>query len=78
MMRLQNLILAILPASWAKAAEAESREWHMRCPACGNEQSLWVAGGIRWRASGSLWVFMRCADCKKWRFRKLFRKPAAN
>jgi ribosomal protein S27E len=75
MSRLQKFILRLLPASWAKAAEAESREWHMRCPACGRERTLWDSSGIRWRASGSTWVLMRCADCRKWRFQKMFRVP---
>jgi hypothetical protein len=63
---IQRIILALLPASWAKAAQAESREWMMRCGHCGHEQSVWDAGGIRWRVYGNPRRYRRCVSCKRW------------
>ena len=49
---LQKLLVNLLPRSWAKDMEAQSRAWMIRCP-CGYEQSVWEAGGIRWKAAGT-------------------------
>ena len=35
-----------------KAAEAESREWMVRCSTCSFERSVWDAGTIRYRSKG--------------------------
>jgi hypothetical protein len=61
----QRIILALLPASWAKAAEAESRSWMIRCPHCAHVRSVWDAGGIRWRGRGNPRTFLRCQNCGK-------------
>jgi len=36
---LQKIVMAILPSSWAKAAEPESRTWMLECGKCGHRQS---------------------------------------
>lgn len=45
------------------AMEAESREWLVRCPACGFEPSVWELGGIRYKARGTKKQFRRCTAC---------------
>lgn len=63
MSRIQRWITSIVPASWAASMEAASREWIVRCPSCGAEQSIWDLGGIRWKASGNKRIWTRCAAC---------------
>ena len=70
----QRVVLGLMPAAWAKAAEAETRTWVMRCPKCAHDESLWDAGGIRWGARGKTWAFRRCAQCRAWAWQKLVRK----
>jgi hypothetical protein len=67
MSRFQRLITKLVPATWAGAMEAESREWMVRCRACGFERSLWELGGIRWKrkGSGKTWTWGRCPNCGK-------------
>lgn len=55
----QRFFKAILPKSWAKDMEAQSRLWIVRCP-CGHGASMWDLGGIRWKASGSPRMLKRC------------------
>lgn len=62
MSRFQRLIKMIFPQKWFEAAEAESRRWMIRCK-CGAGQSVWDAGGVRWKASGRTWAFRRCPTC---------------
>lgn len=62
MSRIQRIITALVPRSWAASMEAESREWMMQCP-CGYERSLWDAGGIRGKAAGTTRTFLRCPHC---------------
>lgn len=54
-----------LPNRWAASVEAESRRWFLRCTACGRERSLWEAGGVRWKASGTKNILARCTDCNR-------------
>ena len=61
---LQKFLKAILPDSLADSVESESRAWIMRCPE-GHEQSVWEAGGVRWKASGEPRLMAPCADCGK-------------
>ena len=46
----RDMISKVMPKTWAAQAEAESRQWMIRCEACGYEQSVWDAGGMRWKA----------------------------
>jgi hypothetical protein len=64
---LQQLFIRIFPASWAQEMEAESRDWMVRCHACGFERSLWETGGIRWKKKGNsrTWTWGRCPNCGK-------------
>lgn len=60
----QRFFLAILPRSWAKDMEAQSRAWKVRCP-CGHERSIWDLGGIRWKAAGNPRRLIKCPACEK-------------
>ena len=60
----QRLILRLVPRSWARAMEADSRRWIVRCP-CGHEQSIWDLGGIRWKTTGRPRMFRRCPQCRQ-------------
>lgn len=55
--------------------EAESRDWMVRCRACGFERSLWDLGGLRWKAKGTTWTLGRCPACRQWGFHKIYRRP---
>jgi hypothetical protein len=44
------------------AAEAESKTWMMHCP-CGHVQSVWDAGGIRYKAAGRPKKYAKCPAC---------------
>jgi len=59
--RTQRLATRLLPW-WADAMEAESREWRTSCP-CGHEFSVWDAGGVRFKASGTTTTVLRCPSC---------------
>jgi len=41
----------------------ESREWMIRCDACGRERSLWSAGGVRYKAFGKKRTLGHCSGC---------------
>jgi hypothetical protein len=73
----QRLILSILPRSWAEAAEAESRRWMLRCAHCGHEQSIWDAGGIRWKGGGKPRTYRRCVNCRKLSWQRVSLRDAA-
>jgi len=75
MSRLQKFILSLMPAAWAKSAEADSRAWTFTCAACGHQQSVWDAGGIRWRAVGNSRNYRRCVKCRALSWQRLSRKP---
>ena len=70
----QRFILSLMLASWAKAAEAESRTWVLVCGKCRHEESIWDAGGIRWGASGKSFSFRRCRSCKALGWQRVMRK----
>jgi ribosomal protein S27E len=74
MNRLQKFILSLMPKTWADAAEADSRAWMMKCGACGHEQSVWDAGGIRWKAVGNSRNYRRCIKCRAFSWQRLSRK----
>lgn len=60
-------MFAIVPRSWAKAMEKDSRLWVLECPECGMQTSIWDLGGIRYKAYGRQWNLMRCSKCGlKW------------
>lgn len=68
---LRKLINMISP-ELASRMEAESRKWMMQCPKCGHEVSVWDSGGIRYRASGTVWRLGRCSKCSKLRMLRIY------
>ena len=58
----QRFFLSILPRSWAKSMEAESRAWLVEC-SCGCARSVWELGGIRWKAAGQPRRYVHCPQC---------------
>jgi hypothetical protein len=56
------------------AMEAESREWLVRCPACGHERSIWDLGGVRYKARGTKAIFRRCDACRAVGMHLLYRQ----
>jgi len=75
--RTQRLIRTVVPYSWSASMEAESREWMVRCRACGHEQSNWDLGGVRWKAKGTKWTWRRCPACDKRGWHKIYRRHRA-
>ncbi|HLF01144.1 MAG TPA: hypothetical protein VI547_04165 [Anaerolineales bacterium] len=73
---LQRLLGTLLPRKWAEDMEAASRSWVMKCSACGHEQSIWDAGGIRWKAAGNPKRLRSCANCGNRTWHTLYRKQA--
>ena len=67
----QRIVLSLMPASWARSAEAESRAWVFTCRKCRHEESIWDAGGTRWKASGTSWSLRRCKGCGKTTWQKV-------
>lgn len=75
---LQKLLWTSLPSTWARAIQAESESWLLRCPACGTTRSVWEVGGIRFKAaSRSKRLYLRCTHCKSWQWMPMERKPAS-
>ncbi len=70
---LQRFFKRVLPAAWAESMEAESRTWIMRCQVCGHEQSVWEAGGIRWKAKGNPTRRVACPQCGRVTGHKVYR-----
>jgi hypothetical protein len=76
MTRLQKFFKTILPRQWADDMEAESRRWLMRCAACSHEQSVWDAGGIRWKAKGQPRRLLTCAQCHQTTWHTIYQKDS--
>ena len=72
MSALRKLIAMISP-NLAARVEAESRQWMMQCPTCGHERSVWEAGGIRYKASGTVRRLGRCPNCQQLRMLRVYR-----
>jgi hypothetical protein len=76
MTRIQKFFKTVLPNSWAESMEKESREWLMKCLDCGLEQSVWEAGGIRWKASGRKQTKSYCEKCDFLTWHEIYRKSS--
>ena len=50
MSRVQRFLLTIVPKSWRASIIRESKRWRIRCLTCQYSQSVWDAGGVRWKA----------------------------
>lgn len=72
---IQRFLLAVLPASWGRSMEADSRRWMIRCR-CGFERSVWDVGGVRWKARGNSRNYMRCPSCGERSWHTMYRSGA--
>jgi hypothetical protein len=70
---IQTIIFLLVPASWAKSIEDESRAWAFECAKCDHRQSVWDAGGVRWKARGNPKSYRRCVACGKSGWQRLSR-----
>jgi uncharacterized protein with PIN domain len=68
----QRFFTWLLPARWAADMEAQSRKWMMRCKECGHEQSVWEAGGVRWKAVGNPTKLAACPQCRRNTWHKVY------
>ena len=68
---LRSLLKRIAP-QFAARAEAESREWMVQCPKCGNEKSLWDAGGLRYKGAGTVRRLGKCSRCGQLRLLRIY------
>jgi hypothetical protein len=73
MSSIQKFILAVLPDSWAKSMEAESREWIYIC-SCGHTCSVWDMGGIRGKAAGNPRRRLKCPGWSQWTWHVVSRR----
>ena len=74
---LRALILRLFPGK-AERFERDSREWMVQCPKCGHEISVWEAGGIRYKARGTVRRLGRCSKCGKTSMLRIYHKPSAD
>ena len=61
------------PALFEKM-KAESQTWIMHCPNCGQQTSVWDAGGLRYKARGEPSWRRRCQTCGEVAFHKVTRQ----
>lgn len=60
----QKFFMTVLPKRWAESMRRQSMAWKMQCRTCGNTQSIWDAGGVRWLASSTTKRTLgRCSHC---------------
>jgi DNA-directed RNA polymerase subunit RPC12/RpoP len=76
-MSIRGIILKLVPARMAAQMEAESREWLMRCRACGEAVSIWDLGGLRYKAKGEPKMMMRCPRCGRRGLADVYRRRPA-
>ncbi len=70
----QKLFTSLVSPSTAARIEGDSRTWMLQCPKCGYERSIWDMGGIRYKASGNSWNFMRCVNCGERSWHKKYKQ----
>lgn len=76
MSRTQRFFRAILPRSWFAAIEAESRRWVLHCK-CGASESIWDAGGIRYKGTPKKAIYFWCPECRRSSWQDVEMVPAA-
>ncbi len=70
----QTLFTSVVSPETAGRMEAESRSWMIKCRRCGYERSAWSTGGVEYKASGTSYRYMRCPNCGKWSWNKVYRQ----
>ncbi len=69
----RHFIVRFFPR-FAERCEAESREWLIQCPNCGHEVSVWDAGGIRYKARGTVYRYGKCSRCNERHMLKVYHR----
>lgn len=69
-----NIIQRVVGAVLGDGVEAESRRWVFTCE-CGEQWSIWDAGGIRHKAAGRPTKLSRCPACGTTAMRTLQKLP---
>lgn len=70
----QKLITGAVSPSLREKMEAESRTWMVQCPTCHFERSVWETGGIRYKAAGNPRRLMRCPNCMRLGWHKIYKR----
>ena len=69
---LRALVIKYFPKLAARFEE-ESRKWMIHCPKCEQEVSVWDAGGIRYKASGTVHRWGKCPNCGEKSMLRIYR-----
>ncbi|MBP6001992.1 MAG: hypothetical protein KA746_01025 [Pyrinomonadaceae bacterium] len=75
---IQKIFTSLLPASWSRSMESDSRRWFMKCLKCDFEESIWDMGGIRWKAKGNSRNLRKCPNCLERSWHSTYKKEAAD
>ena len=76
---IQKFLSVVLPKRWVDDMRAESQAWQIRCSSCGKSQSVWEAGGIRWKAASiGKRTLVYCPHCRRRRMSTVERIPPSN
>ena len=70
----QKLFTGLVSPATAAKMQAESETWVYQCPYCGFERSVWDAGGVRYKASGTARVLRRCPQCGRLAWQRVVRR----
>jgi len=65
-----SLFQRVVKAVLGEGVEEESRAWVFNCE-CGEQWSVWHAGGVRYKAAGKPRKLNRCRSCGKVALRPL-------
>lgn len=72
-MFLRTLMIRLFPGK-ALQFERESRQWMVQCQHCKHQISVWDAGGIRYKARGTVRRLGKCSTCGKVSWLRIYRK----
>ena len=75
---IQKFVKAVFPKSWVEKFERDSHDWKVRCPNCGDTNSLWDLGGIRGKAAGKVHWGRKCTKCGQRSFHTVTFEPDIN
>jgi len=72
-MSLRALIIRLFPGK-ASQFERESRQWMIQCQHCKHQISVWDAGGIRYKARGTVRRLGKCSKCGRVSWLRIYRR----
>jgi transposase-like protein len=59
----QVLVQAIFPAQSFEKMREHSMKWRVQCDTCGDGQSVWELGGVRFGATSGKKTRFKCPSC---------------